>query len=92
GSGGAGKTVLVSAVVRNEEVRKRFGRGIFWLDVGRHGNLKLPALVQRLAREMDVLSEEMDGLDDCVRDIAFAVARDNSVPRLLILDDVWHEE
>ncbi|CBJ27849.1 NB-ARC and TPR repeat-containig protein [Ectocarpus siliculosus] len=92
GSGGAGKTVLATAVVRNEEVRKRFGRGIFWLDVGRHGNLKLPALVQRLAREMDVVSENMDGLDDCVRDIAFAVARDNSVPRLLVLDDVWHEE
>lgn len=92
GSAGVGKTVLASALVRNEEVRKRFGRGIFWFDVGHHGNLKLPALVQRLAREMDVVSENMGGLDDCVRDIAFAVARDNSVPRLLVLDDVWHEE
>lgn len=92
GSGATGKTVLASAVVRNEEVRKRFGGGIFWLDVGRHGKPKLHALVQRLAREMDVASENMDGLDNVVRDMAIAVARDNSVPRLLVLDDVWHEE
>ncbi|CAM9466798.1 unnamed protein product, partial [Ectocarpus fasciculatus] len=91
GSGATGKTVLASAVVRNEEVRKRFGGGIFWLDVGRHGKPKLHALVQRLAREMDVASENMDGLDNVVRDMAIAVAN-NSVPRLLVLDDVWHEE
>lgn len=92
GSGGAGKTVLASAVVRNEEIRKHFGQGIFWLDVGRHGKLKLHALVQRLAREMDVVSENMDDRNDVVRDMALAGARHNSVPRLLVLDDVWHEE
>ncbi|CAN0064908.1 unnamed protein product [Ectocarpus sp. 4 AP-2014] len=37
GDSGSGKTVLASAIVSHPEVRKKFWRGIFWVNLGRGG-------------------------------------------------------
>ncbi|CAM9295753.1 unnamed protein product, partial [Ectocarpus sp. 13 AM-2016] len=37
GDSGSGKTVLASAIVSHPEVRRKFWRGIFWVNLGRGG-------------------------------------------------------
>lgn len=53
GMGGSGKTVLASAVVRNEQVRQHFRNGIFWINVGYHGKKQLLALLRDLVKQMN---------------------------------------
>lgn len=98
GMGGGGKTVLASSVVRHEDVRKHFRLGIFWIRVGQGGKDQLHALFQGLAREVRARTDTPHGipsggsntLDAAVQELR-AVAM-SSLPRLVVLDDVWEHE
>eukprot|EP00752_Nemacystus_decipiens_P014888 g13255.t2 len=95
GMGGAGKSVLASAIVRDSRVRQRFRGGVFWLRVGRGASGRLLPLLEGLAREMgwapsDVPNVEphaFDGLEQVKAAIIAGAA--GSPPRLVVLDDVW---
>lgn len=95
GMGGAGKTVLASAVVRNDKVREHFRAGVFWLGVGRGAKDKLHALLQDLVRQLAsrqaVVAPELETLEDVTRHLTAEVA-DGRGPRLVVLDDVWERE
>ena len=82
GMGGAGKTVLASAVTEVPEVRRRFRDGVAWVSVGRRS---LPEAQAQLAIQLDgkslgadveenrlLLNQQLDG-----------------VACLVVLDDVW---
>lgn len=49
GASGWGKTVLASAVVRDETMRYRFGDRVFWLHAGKGARTRLVSLLQTLA-------------------------------------------
>ena len=99
GMGGGGKTVLASSIVRNEAVRKYFRQGIFWVRVGQGGKDQLQALFQGLAREVGAARTDtphgvpnvFTSLDETIQHLA-AVSRSDSLPRLVVLDDVWERE
>ena len=100
GMGGGGKTVLASAVVREQSVRKHFRGGIFWMEVGRSvRDNKLLSLLKGLAREMGVAPTDaphgvlhvFDSLEQ-VKQHLTTVASTGTSPRLVVLDDVWERE
>lgn len=98
GMGGAGKTMLVSAVVRHSRVREHFHGGIFWVRVGRGAKTGLLPLLQGLAREIIVhkmgaygFPLVLNGLEQVQQHLA-AVASTGTSPRLVVLDDVWERE
>ncbi|CAN0558285.1 unnamed protein product, partial [Ectocarpus sp. 8 AP-2014] len=93
GMGGAGKTVLVSAVVRHLRVREHFHGGIFWMRVGRGAKTSLLPLLQALAREMGPhgVPNVLDGLEQVEQQLTAEVSAGTS-PRLVVLDDVWERE
>ena len=93
GLGGAGKSALASALVRDDTVRARFRAGIFWLSVGRTKDgppawrLKLTNWARELHKPNDRIMEAsrmgVESLVDLVNE-GFGAAR-----MLLIFDDVW---
>ncbi|CAM9271660.1 unnamed protein product, partial [Sphacelaria rigidula] len=92
--GGAGKTVLASSVVRNPDVRKHFRGGIFWLNVGRAGKTQLVALLGGLAAKMIATPSgprNFNSVDDVVQSLS-AVATENDLRLLVVVDDVWQRE
>lgn len=94
GMGGGGKTVLASSVDRNKEMQKHFRQGIFWVRVGRGGKDQLQALIEGLAREVSVaptVPHQLNSLDGVIRHLTAVVAED-TLPRLVVLDDVWERE
>ena len=100
GMGGGGKTVLASAVVREQSVRKHFRGGIFWMEVGRRvKDNKLMFLLKGLAREMGAVPTDalhgvphvFDSLEQ-VKQHLTTVASTGTSPRLVVLDDVWERE
>ncbi|CAM9587498.1 unnamed protein product, partial [Ectocarpus fasciculatus] len=99
GMGGAGKSVLASAVVRKPSVREHFRGGIFWVRVGRGAKNSLLPLLQPLAREMGAAATDaphavphvLDSLEQVQQHLA-AVASAGTSPRLVVLDDVWERE
>lgn len=99
GMGGGGKTVLASAVVRHDVVRKHFRRGIFWIRVGTGGKNQLLTPLQGLAREVGVAptgtphgeAHGFNSLEEVVRHLT-AVARKSTTPCLVVLDDVCERE
>ncbi|CAN0081232.1 unnamed protein product, partial [Ectocarpus sp. 6 AP-2014] len=89
--GGAGKSLLASSVVRDKEVRKHFRQGAFWLRVGPGGEDQLQALFEGLARKAipaAKLPQRFNSVDEVIQHLAVLVAED-TVPRLVVLDDVW---
>jgi hypothetical protein len=56
GMGGVGKTVLVTTLAHDPDVRKAFPEGIFWLTVGQKPNLL--DLQNRLLRQLTGFSKE----------------------------------
>ncbi|CAN0472117.1 unnamed protein product, partial [Laminaria digitata] len=97
GLGGGGKSVLASAVVRDEKVREHFRAGIFWLTVGRGAKRHIGALFQGLAREVGVaptdtphgVPRELDSLEKTVQ---YLMAVAGTKTRLVVLDNVWERE
>jgi WD40 repeat protein len=85
GQGGIGKTVLATALARDDDVRRAFADGVFWLTVGQEPDL---AALQRLLFEM-VTGRREEFVSTNLGEVALREAlRDKSC--LLILDDVWH--
>lgn len=99
GMGGRGKSVLASAVVREQSVREHFRGGIFWVTVGRGATNSLLPILQGLAREMDAaptnaprgVPHVLDNLEQ-VKQHLTTVASTGTARRLVVLDDVWDRE
>jgi hypothetical protein len=83
GQGGLGKTVVAQAVARNEEVRRAFPDGIYWITVGQQPRLE--SLQAQLA--------EWCGERVSVEDVATGTRVLGEHLRgkvcLVVLDDVW---
>jgi WD40 repeat protein len=84
GQGGIGKTVLAAALARDEEVRRHFPDGMYWVTVGERGDLVTAqiGLLRRLGATHPELRSVGQGL---------AVLRQALADRrcLLVIDDVW---
>ncbi|WP_044290893.1 NB-ARC domain-containing protein [Rivularia sp. PCC 7116] len=85
GMGGIGKTVLATALARDEDIRKKFFDGIFWITLGQRPKLLDWQLY---------LSETLGDNQATFTEISFGKAKlkqlfaDKSC--LLILDDIWN--
>jgi len=84
GMGGIGKTVLASALARDDEVRHAFPDGIYWLTLGQHSNVV--ARQSQLAHE---LSKQPEGFLDSQAGKARLEELLSEKRALVILDDVW---
>ena len=84
GQGGIGKTVLAAALARDEQVRRCFPDGVFWVTVGEQGDL-VAAQRDLLAR----LGAADPGLQSAGQ--GAGVLRQVLAGRrcLLVVDDVW---
>lgn len=99
GMGGAGKSVIVSAVVRNPMIREYFRGGIFWVTAGKGAKNKLLSIFRDLARDLCSAPTDaplgvphlLDDLEQIKQHLAAVIATGTS-PRLLVLDDVWEHE
>ena len=84
GQGGIGKTVLAAALARDEQVRRRFPDGVFWVTVGEQGDLVAAqlGLLARLGAAHPELRSAGQGL---------GLLREALADRrcLLVVDDVW---
>ena len=84
GQGGIGKTVLAAALARDEQVRRRFPDGVFWVTVGEQGDLVAAqlGLLARLGAAHPELRSASQGL---------GLLREALADRrcLLVVDDVW---
>lgn len=86
GMGGIGKTVLLIAFARDQEVRRAFPDGIFWLTIGEQPNLverqkQLLYFLGPLAHSLDINTEEEGH--------AMLNYRLADKQALILLDDVW---
>lgn len=92
GMGGSGKTVLASAVVSDDRIRKHFRRGVFWIEVGQSSNLV--DLLERLAAKMMVDPAgpiEFSSEEEGIQRLTAWIATDPQ-PRLVVVDDVWESD
>ena len=83
GQGGIGKTVLATALVRDDEVQRRFPDGLFWVTLGEQPDVvaKQAGLLAMLGADADVRST-IEAKHRLVE--AFADRQS-----LLVVDDVW---
>ena len=84
GMGGIGKTVLATALVRDEQVRERFADGVFWLSFGREAvvtlrQTELARLLGDSAASFENWQQGRGRLSELTADRA----------ALVVLDDVW---
>lgn len=92
GMGGSGKTVLASALISDDRIRKHFRRGVFWIKSGPGCNIV--DILERLASRMMVdpgARIEFDSEEEGIQRLTAWVASDPQ-PRLLVLDDVWESD
>ena len=84
GQGGIGKTVLAAALARDEQVRRSFPDGVFWVTVGEQGDL--------VAAQQHLLTR-LGAADPGVRSVGQGAERLRQVLAerrcLLVVDDVW---
>ena len=84
GQGGIGKTVLAAALTRDEQVRRCFPDGVFWVTVGEQGDL--------VAAQRDLLAR-LEAADPGIRSAGQGarLLRQVLADRrcLLVVDDVW---
>ena len=84
GQGGIGKTVLAAALARDEDVRRHFPNGVFWVTVGQQGDLVTAqaGLLERLGAADPELRSAVQGAE---------LLRQALTGRrcLLVVDDVW---
>ncbi|MBD2103169.1 NB-ARC domain-containing protein [Leptolyngbya sp. FACHB-261] len=84
GMGGIGKTVLTTALARDEEIRRQFPDGVLWLTLGQEPvltSLQLEA-VRTLGGSAQTLASEREGKARLSELLAERAC-------LLVLDDVW---
>ena len=84
GQGGIGKSVLAAALARDEEVRRAFPDGIFWVTVGQAPDL--PRLQSALLAETGT---ESTSVTETIRGRKLLEERLAGRAVLLVLDDVW---
>lgn len=84
GMGGIGKTVLAIALVNDDEVRRAFPDGIYWLTLGQEPDLLglQGALIQRVGGEEARVTDAFAGREALQRVLGDKAG-------LLVLDDVW---
>ncbi|MDZ8260578.1 NB-ARC domain-containing protein, partial [Nostoc sp. ChiQUE01b] len=84
GMGGIGKTVLATALARDEEVRKAFPDGVFWVTFGQ---------TPQILTWQSYLAQALGDLQAAFTEIGLAKARLRELfadkACLLILDDIW---
>ncbi|CAM9237502.1 unnamed protein product [Ectocarpus sp. 12 AP-2014] len=95
GMAGGGKSVLASAVVRDERIREHFSTGIFWWRVGRDAKDQLhewlEGLVLRVASSSGTSPPMLASVEKVTRYLKEFCA-DAVSPRLVVLDNVWEQE
>jgi hypothetical protein len=84
GKGGIGKTVLAAALAHDEDVRRYFTDGLFWVTVGEHADLI--ALQIALLKRLGAESTDFRSLDQGAQRLRVALAERRC---LLVVDDVW---
>jgi len=84
GQGGIGKTVLAAMLARDEDVRRHFPDGVFWVTVGEQGDL-VAAQIALLAR-LGAAHPQLRSVGQGAGLLRQALADRRC---LLIVDDVW---
>jgi WD40 repeat protein len=84
GKGGIGKTVLASALAHDEEVRRCFRDGVFWITVGERADLVMLQIA--LLKQLGAASADLRSLDEGAERLREALAERRC---LLVVDDVW---
>jgi WD40 repeat protein len=87
GMGGIGKTVLASALARDDQIRKAFPDGIIWIGLGQQPDLNVRQL--QLARSLNESNVIITDIQDGLRCLS-QLLKEKSC--LIILDDVWKIE
>ena len=83
GQGGIGKTVVAMGVAVDEQVRRAFPDGVYWLTLGQHPRLE--SLQASLAAHFG----DHPQVDDVAAGIRLLRERLHDTACLLVLDDVW---
>ncbi len=84
GMGGTGKSVLATALVRDEEVRCAYPEGLFWVSLGQMPNLL--ALQANLATDLGDVKPSFTDTNDGKAALG-RLLKDKRC--LVVLDDVW---
>eukprot|EP00752_Nemacystus_decipiens_P009008 g8041.t1 len=102
GPSGAGKSTVASMVVRREDVRAAFHKGVLWLQVGQGAKDRLTELMNRLAgmvyetvMQKSCRPPRKQGIDNDPEDGAAyirEVVDESSIRFLVVVDDVWEVE
>ncbi len=84
GEGGIGKTVLATALAHDDEVRRHFRDGVYWVTVGARGEVIAAQrdLLSRLGVEDPEIRSRSEGLTRLREELATRSC-------LLVVDDVW---
>ena len=84
GQGGIGKTVLAAALARDEQIRRCFPDGVFWVTVGEQGNLVAAQL--RLLAQVGAVDPQLRSPGQGAQLLRQVLAERRC---LLVVDDVW---
>ena len=84
--GGMGKTVLAIMIANNEQIRKSFADGIYWLTLGQRPD------ILKFQRDLAHWLGGIENFSSTTRGKELLQGRLRDVRCLIILDDVWEEE
>ena len=84
GMGGIGKTVLAAAIVQDEDIRRAFPDGVFWLTFGQQ-----PKLIARQLQLANWLGDEKAAFQDTQQGKARLEELLRNSACLVVLDDIW---
>jgi WD40 repeat protein len=91
GMGGIGKSVLVAALARDDEIQEAFQDGIYWIWLGQHkDNMAAERFIAtRLADLIELVSGERPGIADLEQGQMRLEGALREKICLVIVDDVW---
>ncbi len=87
GMGGVGKSVAAAAVARHIQVRRQFGSGVVWVDLGREPDVL--AGLRRIGAAMADDLHDYSRVEDIVPRLAQRIVK---APLLIVADNVWNED